>query len=244
MRRLQPIWVCLFAAGWVLLNVSCKKKCDPTAPFTDLVPSTNGPIIVGHIAHNYSAYFNKATVYVSDSTGNTGTANTNVSLVNNGVTVSLPLVSGMANTDAITIMGAPYIMGYMYSESITYTAGQAYTFLVNVDGTTYSASATAIAGDPLVEPSDGSAGVTCSWMNGVGNKNYIRVSSNGSFDATIGPPIPSNPYVVQNDVFTNETPGAGDDIVTLHVVRFAASTFPNASPSSCFIFNLVNQANY
>jgi hypothetical protein len=229
----------IVAFSWFFFPIACSKKDSPTQP-SDSGPSTpTGPIIVGSIIHTDS--FDIANATVSDSTGNTGTTNTGVTVFSNGVTI--PLVSGslLDNTSSVTIIGAPYITGNHYSASITYTAGQVYTFKVVVASETYSGSVTGITGNPIIQPSSGTAGVTCSWNTGVGNTNHI------DFDppiASIGPPISSNPFTIPNSVFSNETPGTGNDVVNLDVVQFSASAFPSAQTSSCLISSNVASTHY
>ena len=235
LRRAIFILTLVFSA---LLPLACSNS--PTQPTHSSGPT--GPIIVAAINLNAGAFLQKAEVFVADSTGTTGTANTGVTIISSGVTIPLPYV-GLTNDSPSTIEGAPYVTGSDYSASITYTAGQVYTFNVVMGGTTYSAAATGISGSPAVQPSGGSAGVTCSWTGGIGNKNYISVQ--GALPGTyIGPPLSSNPYVVPNSVFSNETPGAGSDAVNLSVVQFFSSAFPGAQSSSCVSSRNVASVNY
>ncbi len=249
MKQLRWMPISFLAIGLFLFGVSCKGKNNPASLPIDTTPVSTGPIIVGNFGFNEESSFSQVTVYVSDSTGNTGTVNTGAMVISNGVTTSLTKHPLLTNTRALTMMGVPYITGHSYSASVDYVVGQVYTFDVNVDGAMYSASVTAFTGNPKVESSDGSAGVTCSWTNNAGNYNCIHLISNDIYSATaidkvVGPPIPSNPFVVQNADFETETPGAGNVAVALHIVQRLVSAFPNSSASSCLIINLVAQDQY
>ena len=50
--------------------------------------------------------------------------------------------------------------------------------------------------------------------------------------ATIGPPIPSNPYFIPNSVFSDETPGSGNDEVVLSVIQCNKASFPGCATTS------------
>jgi len=239
-RNTWPSSFFIALLGLTLFFQACKKNDNPAAP---TVTPPAGPIIVGSFAQN--GIVSIMDVTVSDSTGNTGTANTGVTVFSNGVTIPLTRQTlALLNTAPVTILGAPLITGWQYNNgSVTYTAGQVYEFQVNIDGTTYSASTTAIAGNPVVQPSSGSAGVTCSWTNGVGNRSCVRIVGS-SFNTYIGPILSSNPYIIPNSAFTNETPGAGNDGVNLDISQFSSSAFPGAQASSCLISSNVASVGY
>ncbi len=200
-------------------------------------------MIVGILVENGATQIVDA--IVSDSTGTTGTANTSVTVFSNGVTIPLtPVPWPLSNSSAVTFLGAPYITGQFFSNSpITYTAWQAYQFQISVGSATYSASITGIAANPVVQPSSGSAGVTCSWSNGVGNRSFAYVDS-PSIKLYLGPVLSSNPYIIANSVFSDETPGAGNDAVNLNISQFSTAAFPEAQTSSYLITSNVASASY
>jgi len=220
----------LLAASALLLP-ACKAKNSPSTP-TAPTPTPSGPYIIAQVAVNGS--ISLANVFVSDSTGTTGTANTSVSLTTNSASEAMTTLGSLVNSGGLTIDGVPYLTGSLYSGAVTYNAGQVYQFNVNIGGTTYSAAATGFSGSPVVSPSSGSGGVTCSWAAGVGNKDYIHIVGLPT-PVYIGPPIPSNPYTISNSVFSNETPGAGNDSVNLQVDQVTTGAFPGAQNSSCVI---------
>ncbi len=238
MRLKKSLGYFLIPAVMTMMFQACSSSKNPATP-----AANNGPIIVTELGENGVGGF--LSVIVSDSSGNSGTANTSVTLVNNGSSIPLTFFAN-GPSGSITLLGAPNITGGLYTNSITYSAGQTYTFSVDVGGTVYSSTVTAIGGNPIIQPSSGSAGVTCSWSTGVGNANFIDLT-NGSAQpiSVIGPPIPSNPYVVPNSAFSgSETPGAGNIGVNLHIVQFKNSAFPGAQTSSCVIVNDVASAPY
>jgi hypothetical protein len=232
----------LFLGSVSLLSVGCPGKNNPLAPATP-TPKP-GPIIVGVLAVNGLSQIIDVTV--SDSMGNSGVANTGVTVFSNGVTIPLaPVTLALDNTAAVTFLGAPYITGEFFSNgAVTYTAGQAYDFQVVIGATTYSASITGISANPLLQPSNGAAaGVTCSWTNGVGNKSSVYIDSN-SLNLRIGPVLSSNPYILSNSLFTDETPGAGNDNINLNISQLSTSAFPGAQASSCLITSNVATTIY
>ncbi len=238
MRLKKSLWYFFFPVVSVVLFQACSSNNNPATP-----ASSKEPIIVANLGENGS--LNIVTVLVSDSTGTTGTANTSVTLVDNSNSIPLTLL-GIIPTGAITQSGAPNITGGLYTNSVTYTAGDTYTFNVDIGGKIYTSSVTAIAGNPLLQPSSGTAGVTCSWAAGVGNYNYVEVANGSAQPMTIiGPPIPTNPYVLANSVFSgNETPGSGNDVVNFHVVQLNKGAFPGCQSSSCVLMNNVASVNY
>ncbi len=216
---------------------------QPTPPTATPTPST--PIIIAYAGLNGS--FNEASAFVSDSSGTTSVAGVGVTLTSAGVTTPLTTLTGPpVNDHGITFTGAPFLTGAFYSAGITYSAGQTYTFNVSVGNTTYSSSVTGLSASPSVLPSGaGSAGVTCAWPSGVGNKEFITVLNSSNTALTyIGPSISPNPFIVINSVFTNETPGTGSDSVVMSVVQFKAGAFPGAQSSSCAFSEVLAQASY
>lgn len=229
-----------FLVGTSFFILGCPAKNSPSTPVAP-TPTPSGPFIVVELVRNGSFFLSD--VIVSDSTGTTGTANTSVSMTTNSTSEAMTALGILGNSGGETIDGAPYVTGQIYKGPFTYTPGQVYLYSVNIGGTTYSASATAFSGSPVVSPSSGSAGVTCSWAAGVGNVDYIDVLG-ASLAQYIGPPVPSNPYTVSNSAFTNETPGAGSDSVNMQVDQVTTGAFPGAQNSSCVIVRDVASAAY
>ncbi len=230
----------------VLLPAGCSKSDSPTTANNPTpTPTSTAPYIVGMIVVNGS--ISLSDVWVADSTGNTAPANTAVSFVSAGVTTPMNTLGNLTNDYGITNTGAPPVTGALFNCSMTYNAGQVYTYLVGIGSQTYTASVTGIAGNPVASASSSTAaaGVTCSWSNGVGNVTLIRVLNNSAqVLAYLGPPVASNPYTVANSVFTNETPGAGTDSVVMCVYQYSPSAFPGAQSSSCVLSGNLAQVSY
>lgn len=169
---------------------------------------------------------------VADSTGNTGIANTSVTLVTQGASLPLTYVGIFpvyTNAGPVNV-GLPAITGGQYTNSITYVPGQAYEVDVTVDGTLYSASITAIDGAPQAMALAGNSGVTCSWNNGIGNENVILVNGQ-SASTQLGPNLTGGSVSLSNNFFTDETPGNGQDLVVLSLLQVNPGFFGSQASS-------------
>jgi hypothetical protein len=218
----------------------------PTPPpiaTPSVIPDNNGPLIQALIGRNVGPMFQGSGAYVviSDNYGNP-VDSANVTLVHNGSSIPLPFFGEFLPTSywstaaliAFSSIGFTPANGGVYYDNtnVTYTAGQSYVFNINILGSSYSSTITSINGSPDV--TDGSSAVTCSRDTAVGNANFILVwDSNYNGVTLIGPPIPSNPYVIPSSSFAGWSWASSPFVVTLAVNQLNKPSFTGCKNSSC-----------
>ncbi|VVB50614.1 Uncharacterised protein [uncultured archaeon] len=157
-----------------------------------------------------------AIAYIVDGNG-AAVTNAAVTLSWDTWTLELPCI-GTGSSSGINQPGmtATSIDGgvYRYVALDSSISGKSCTLSVATGGSTYTTTFTCIDGSPSIV--SGASGVTCSWNPGVGNFNTIAYNDNGATtNSRIGPPIPSNPYILSSGVFT--FPGNGNSSVGLYL---------------------------
>jgi hypothetical protein len=209
---------------------------NPTATAT----VTPGPPLIVALVTDLSP---NAVVFVSNSAGTTGVANSAATLLTQGVTYAMTtLGQGSPQsylTGKIFNFGFPLsITGTYFSAQPVLSNGQTIQFNVTVNHTAYSASVTY-----ETDPNSGvsvisGTGILCTWTPGLSNENFVGILSSdnpatASMVTQIGPPLPSEPCTILNSAFTNETsPGYGLDEMYLFLSQVQTGAFAGSNSQS------------